>query len=442
MRRLRLGRRRRRGLCLTRSHHAGPAGEDRPRVLLISPHSSYRIAPYLHAAQRLGLDLLIASEGRHSLVSEVAEGVHVDLASPEAALQTVLQATRARPVTGVFGSDDATVELASRAAHALGLPHNPPDAARYTRRKDLARARLAAAGLPVPEHRCIELDRPLARQVEGVLYPCVVKPLAMSGSRGVIRADTRAELLAAIERLRPIVAELPVEEERRRVLIEAFIPGAEYALEGLLEGGELRVLALFDKPDPLEGPYFEETYYITPSRLAPALRARIAARVGQACAAYGLREGPVHAEVRLHGGEAWILEVAARTIGGQCARLLRFGTGLALEEIVLSWSIGRRLSLDEGEGGAGVLMIPIPRAGVLRRVEGVLAAQRVPYIEEVEISVREGYELAPLPEGSSYLGFIFARAPSAELAERALRAAHAHLEIVVAPLWRLGQAAT
>ena len=210
----------------------------------------------------------------------------------------------------------------------------------------------------------------------------------------------------------------------------------------MLHHGELRVLALFDKPDPLEGPFFEETYYITPSRLDAGTQALIRQRVAQACAAYGLVTGPVHAELRLHDGEAWILEVAARTIGGQCARLLRFGTGHGLEEQVIAEALGQALTPNADNGAAGVLMIPIPRAGILRRVEGLLAAQRMPYIEDIEISVREAYELVPLPEGASYLGFIFARAPTPELAEQALREAHACLNIVVAPVWKVGKGAS
>jgi len=411
-----------------------PVAAERPRVLLVAPHNSYRIAPYLKAAQRIGVDMLIASPGRHSLVSEIAEGVHIDLACPDAALQAMLAVAAARPITGVVGSDDSTVELASRAARALGLPHNPPLAAAYARRKDWARARLREAGLPVPRHRRIHLDAPLTRQIRGLHFPCVAKPLSLSASRGVIRANDLDELRAACLRIRPILAELHDPEERSHVLVEEFVPGPELALEGMLEGGELKVLALFDKPDPLDGPFFEETYYVTPSRLPVPLQARIRERVAEACAAYGLREGPAHAEVRVHGGEAWLLELAARTIGGQCARLLRFGTGHGLEDIVLARAIGRSLALEAEAGAAGVLMIPIPQAGVLRRVEGVLAAQKVPFIEEVEISVREGYELVPLPEGASYLGFIFARAPTPELAEQALRAAHARLRVVVAPL--------
>jgi len=233
-----------------------------------------------------------------------------------------------------------------------------------------------------------------------------------------------------------IIAGLDRREEREAVLIESFIPGAEVAVEGLLRAGQLEVLAIFDKPDPLDGPYFEETYYVTPSRHPRAVQDAVAARVAEACAAYGLREGPVHAECRINERGVWVLEIAARTIGGLCGRLLRFGTGYGLEELVLQHALGRRVATRGADGAAGVLMIPIPQAGILRRVEGVLAASRVPHIEEVVIDVREGYELVPLPEGASYLGFIFARAPSAAEAEAALRAAHAELRIVVAPLWK------
>ena len=217
------------------------------------------------------------------------------------------------------------------------------------------------------------------------------------------------------------------------------MPGREVAVEAMLDDGTLTILAMFDKPDPLDGPYFEETYYITPSRLAPALQRRIRQRVVAACRAYGLREGPIHAELRVRDGDARVIEVAARTIGGQCARLLRFGTGLSLEALVIAHAVGRPLAWQPSRNAGGVLMIPTPRAGILRRVEGVLAASRVPYVEEVEISIREGYELVPLPEGSSYLGFIFARAPNPALAERALRDAHACLNIVTAPMWKLSR---
>lgn len=419
---------------------ARPAGsaqsEPTRRVLLIAPYASYRTAPFIQAAQRLQAEVVIASQDRCALVGAHTLGVHLDPGDLDAALRTLLAQAQHTPFSAVIGTDDASTELAARVSGALSLAHNPRHAVLTARRKDLARACLTQAGVAAPWHRRIDLRHALAPQLAGMVFPCVVKPVGLSASRGVIRADTADELVRAIERIEKILASIDETEERHTLLVEEFIPGAEVAVEGLLTDGRLKLLAIFDKPDPLDGPYFEETYYITPSRHPPAVQQLIAERVSAACAAYGLRVGPVHAECRINANGVWILEVAARTIGGLCARLLRFGTGYGLEELVLAHALGLPLTTHSDTGAAGVLMIPIPQAGILRRVEGVMAAGRVAYIDEVIIAVREGYELVPLPEASSYLGFIFARAPTPAAAEAALRAAHACLRIVVAPLWK------
>ena len=412
---------------------------DRPRILVIAPHGSYRTGAFITAAHRLGVNVLLVSEGRHSIVSDYARGLHIDPTDEDAALEVILTEAVNEPVVGIVGTDDSTTELAARAARQLGLPHNSPTAVQLTRRKDKARACLTAAGLPVPEHRSLSLEQSLQEQFEGVAYPAVIKPVGLSGSRGVIRVNNLQELKQAVQRIKTMLQrEQHVDPDvANLLLLEKYIPGDEVAVEGMLRGGKLQVLAVFDKPDPLQGPYFEETYYITPSRHAHDTLDELQHTIQAACRTYGLQEGPVHAECRLNADGAWILEVAARTIGGLCGRLLQFGTGYSLEELVLAQAMGKALPLETSQHGAGVLMIPIPEAGVLKRVEGILAAQRVPYIESVDIQLREGHELVPLPEGNSYLGFIFARAPSAEQAEQALREAHACLKIVVAPLWKV-----
>lgn len=410
-----------------------------PHVLVIAPHGSYRTSDFIAAAHRLGVKVLLVSEGKHSIVSEYAQGLHVDFADPAATLQLILQQAAAQSVAGIIATDDSTTELAARAAEALGLPHNPPIAVHLARRKDRARARLAAARVQVPKYWCLQLDQPLTSQIDDIVYPAVVKPIGLSGSRGVIRVNTPNGLQQAVHRIQTMLQqESQLDPDvARLLLVEAYIPGAEVAVEGMLTAGQLQLLTVFDKPDLMEGPFFEETYYTMPSRHAPELLAALQESVQAACEAYGLREGPVHAECRLNDQGVWILEVAARTIGGLCGRLLQFGTGYSLEELVLAQAMGINLSLEINRQGGGVLMIPIPKAGILKRVEGILAAQRTPYIESVEIQIREGHELVPLPEGSSYLGFIFARAPTAAQAETALRAAHACLNIVVAPLWKV-----
>lgn len=408
----------------------------RQRLLLIAPHGSYRTAPFVDIAAAIGIDLLIASEGKYSLVSAYADGLHIDLRDPEAAINRIRREADSRPFSGIVATDDSTTELACLVAERLNLPYNQRDAARIARRKDLAREALAQAKIPVPSFKTISLDCPLDRQMFGIHYPCVVKPLALSASRGVIRANCKRELLEAIRRIERILSSERDCFERRTVLVETFIPGVEIAMEGMLIGGVLEVLLLFDKPDPLEGPFFEESLYITPSKLDRITQNLIRDRVEAACRAYGLTEGPIHAECRINSEGVWILEVAARTIGGLCSRLFRYCVGRGLEEIVLYHAIGTPVEASRMEGAAGVLMIPIPQAGVLRRVEGLKAAGQVPYIEEVVIQIREGYELVPLPEGSSYLGFIFCKAPTGAAAELALRQAHQQLTVVTAPIWK------
>jgi len=415
-----------------------------PCVLVIAPHGSYRTLPFIAAAERMGIRALIASEGRHSIVSAYASGIHIDFRDEDAALLDLLAAADRHRIVGVVGTDDATTELAARLARRIGLPHNDPAAVRIARRKDAARQRLAQHGVPVPRHRRFDLHQDLAGQVQGLAYPLVVKPVALSASRGVIRADDAVGLEQAVERVRQLLLGMnDLEADAQRyLLLEEFIPGAEIAVEAMLSHGKLHILTIFDKPDPLDGPYFEETYYITPTSLSAARQAEVRTVLEQACRAYGLHEGPVHAECRLNRDGIFILEVAARTIGGLCGRLLRFGTGYTLEELVLAQATGQSLLLQREDGAAGVLMIPIPAAGMLKRVEGLLAAQRVEYVEDIDIQVREGHALVPLPEGASYLGFIFARAPTAAAAERALREAHACLNIVIAPIWTLNQGST
>ena len=380
----------------------------------------------------------MVSEGEYTLAAE--GGLRVDLGDEEKALESIHAAARREGgFAAVVAPDDATVELAGRVASELGLAGNPPGAARLSRRKDLARARLAAAGARVPEFRVLDLRRPL--DLSGISFPCVVKPIAMSASRGVIRADDAAELAAAVGRVRAIVSGARDEEERSLLLVESFVPGPEVAVEGLLQDGRLEVLAIFDKPDPLDGPFFEESIYVTPSRLGRVAEERIVECVRRAVAAFGLVAGPVHAELRWNAGEAWLLEVAARTIGGECSRLLRFRAGHSLEEVVLAAAMGRRLPRGLDSAAAGVMMLPIPRSGTLRRVEGVLDALGVPGVDEVSISAGTGAELVPLPEGGAYLGYVFARGETPGGVESSLREAAGRLRIVIAPMWRLEPAA-
>jgi biotin carboxylase len=394
------------------------------RVLLLIPTTSYKAHDFLAAADRLGLTVSVGSDQPQVLEAFSQGGsVTVDFQDRARGLGQILDHAAAYSLAAVLGVEDVTVCLAAEAAAALGLPHNPPEAARRSVDKLASRQALAAAGLPVPSFCLLEPEDDRARAAREVSYPCVLKPLGLSASRGVIRADDPVSFQAAATRITEIAGEGPI-------LVESFIPGREVALEGLLDGGRLQVLALFDKPDPLDGPYFEETLYVTPSSLPAATQAEVR-RLAQATAtALGLEEGPVHGEFRINDEGVWPLEMAARTIGGLCARSLRFATGAGLEEIVLRHALGRPLTAGgPAEGASGVLMIPIPRPGRLRAVAGQAAARELEGIKEVTITIPLGQEVVPLPEGDKYLGFIFARAEGPEAVEAALRAAQDRLEI-------------
>jgi biotin carboxylase len=407
------------------------------RLLLLLPTTTYRTEDFLDAARTLGVDIVCASEKPSTFEAHAPDHLlTLDFTDPDDAAARVATLAERRPLSAVVGVDDLTTVAAAAIAERLGLRASAVAAVTAARDKYQMRQCLAAAGVPIPRFRRIALKDDPFLAARGVAFPCVLKPLALSASRGVIRANNVDQFMAAVRRIGALLQREDVAasgEAAEFVLAEQYIPGVEVALEGLLMGGTLHTLALFDKPDPLEGPYFEETIYVTPSRLPGPVQTAIEGVTAAACAALGLSEGPVHAELRVNDAGPWVLEVAARSIGGLCSRTLRFGTGLTLEEIILRHALGWPIAtLARERRPAGVMMIPIPRAGRLTAVGGTDAARAVAGIEEVTITVHLGQELVPLPEGWQYLGFVFARADTAAAVEAALRDAHARLTFDIA----------
>jgi hypothetical protein len=383
-----------------------------PTVLLVLPTSTYRAADFLEAAKAVGADVIVASEEQQALASTMGERfLRIDLCDPSVAAGEI--ARHSLKPDAIVGVDEQGVEVAAMAAELLRLPHNRPDAVAITRDKAKLRSTLTDAGLAQP--RTFD-DTPE--------FPCVVKATTLSGSRGVIRANSSGELQAAIDRVRAIAG------DDADLLVEEYVPGAEVALEGLLDDGTLYVLAIFDKPDPLEGPFFEETIYVTPSRLTSEMQAAVEQAVADACAAIGLVEGPIHAEIRLSPLGPVVLECAARSIGGLCSRALKFGAGISLEEVIVRHALGMSIEdLSRERAASGVMMIPIPRSGVLRDVRGVDAARAVDGIVGLDVTIPKGQRVQALPEGDRYLGFMFARGSSPAEVEAALREAHEVLGI-------------
>jgi biotin carboxylase len=406
------------------------------RVLIVSATTGYQLRAFDEAAGRIGVELAFATDRCHMLDDPWRDrAIPVRFYDEPASVDAIVANARETPLGAIVPVGDRPAVLAAAAAAALGLRGNPPAAARTSANKCLTRAALASAGLPAPWFEMLPLDRTdlLAR----ARFPCVVKPLELSGSRGVMRADSPQQLEEALARLRKLLERPQVRAERNpaheNVLVEGYIPGREFAVEGLIDRGCFQPLAVFEKPDPLEGPFFEETIYVTPPDSADGrLEALIVHTIGAAARAIGLQHGPVHAECRINDRGVYVLEVAARPIGGLCAKALRFnGDGdmlMSLEELILRHARGEAVDGRTRETAASaVMMIPVPRQGYLKGVDGLDSARAVSGISEIEITAKSDQLLQPLPEGASYLGFIFARAATSRDAVAAVREAHSRL---------------
>jgi biotin carboxylase len=402
-----------------------------PRVLLLLPTATYRAEDFQAAARALGADVVIGTERRLAISSFAEDScLVVDLERPERAADVIAGFHERAPLDAIVGVDDQGVLAAAVAAERLGLRHNPARAVATTRDKGQMRTAFAAAAVPQPPFRVVEAGSDPVDAARAVGTPCVVKPVSLAASRGVMRVDDTNEMGAAIARVRAILADAG-RDPSEHLLVERYVPGFEVVVEGLLRAGELDVLAVLDKPEPLEGPYFEETLLVTPSRLPRHTVETLRGVTKRATGALGLGEGPVHAELRVAEGRVSVLEVAARSIGGLCSRSLRFGAGASLEEVILRHALDLPVDVEREAAASGVMMIPIPSAGVLREVRGRSAASAVPGVEALEITIRPTRRVRPLPEGDRYLGFIFARAHTPREVEHALRRAHGHLDIVI-----------
>lgn len=392
------------------------------RVLFFAATTGYQVREFADAAGVLDIELVLATDRCHILDNPWGDdAAPVRFEDPEPGIESL--AGRG-PFNGILAVGDRPACVAAQAAEYLGgLRYHPAEAARVAANKLLTREHFRAGGLRVPEFRICSSATP----PDGIRYPCVLKPLDASASRGVIRANNAEEFRQAAER----IARMHITVQAGDILVEDYIPGREFALEGVVTAGKLQTLALFDKPDPLEGPYFEETIYVTPSRETSERQAQMRDAAQAAVGALGLTDGPVHAEMRVNGLGVWMLEVAARPIGGLCARVLRFNDG-SLERLLLRHAVGEDVSgFQLAPGAHGVMMIPIPHAGVYRGVVGLEEARRVPGVEDIIITAKEGQQMLPLPEGSTYLGFLFFRGPTADEVVKGLREAHQRLQFLL-----------
>lgn len=405
------------------------------RVLLLLPAAGYANQDYLDAARRLGIELILCADYCHKLAPGwgLSPLMSVPFDQPEIALPQVLAALKS-PVDAVLASDDHGMALAARLNKTFGLPGNSVEAVTQLTDKLRFRELQQRLGLRHPAFQCLSQSLEEAKFSESLMldFPIVVKPRRLNASQGVIRVNSPQELSGVIARTQRIQAKALRDAAAWDLLAEAYIPGTEAALEGVLQNGLLRVLAVFDKPDPLDGPFFEETRYVTPSLLPGNIQDEFAHAVQHACVAAGVCEGPIHAEARINAQGVWLLEIAPRGIGGLCGRILQATLGMGTAELALCHAANLPLpKAPTLQHAAGVMMIPIPAAGILKSVAGVAAAQALPHISGIEITAQPGQLIAPPPEGASYLGFIFSRADTPQIAADALLRAQALLEIQI-----------
>lgn len=414
------------------------------RFLIFSAKLGYQTRSFDEAAKKLGVELAFVTDRCHQLDDPWGDrAIPAHFESPDAAAQAVLESVRGQNVSGILALGDRPASTAARVARGLGIPYNHPAAVEACRNKLRMREVFREAGLRVPWFRAVALSPAPEPAFLGVSYPCVLKPLSLSASQGVIRANSPHEFTTGAKRIRQLLEAPEIRATREpnldQILVEGYIPGREVAVEALLTDGKLRVLAIFDKPDPLEGPYFEETIYVTPSSLAESQQQEIERTAGDAVHALGLSHGPIHAEFRINDDGVWPLEVAPRPIGGLCARALRFAANatspsIGLEELLLRHALGMPGSdWAREQAASGVMMIPVPKSGVLEKIEGEGSSRSVPGITGCEITARLHDYIAAWPEGSSYLGFLFAEAETPSEVEEALRSAHAKLQFSLTP---------
>lgn len=409
------------------------------RLLILASKLGYQTRSFAEAAARLGAEVVFGTDRCDRLDDPWADGaVPLHFEDPAQAAQRLADTFRERHVDAILALGDRPTATAAHAARALGIFHNSPDAVENCRTKLRQREVLRDAGLPVPEFFAFSLSEEISRVLPRVKFPCVVKPLSLAASQGVIRANNASEFMVAAKRITALLESPELKASREpsldRLLVERYLPGEEVAIEALLTNGELRVLAIFDKPGHPEGPYFEESIYVTPSRQPALAQASLVATLRASVRALGLTHGPVHAEFRLNEDGPWVLEISPRPIGGLCSRALRFGPEkIFLEELLVRHALGLNGSdLPREKESSGVMMIPVPRSGILEGVEGKAAAAATPGVTELHITARLHDYIAAWPEGSSYLGFIFARGNEPEEVVAALQHAHAKLHFTLA----------
>ena len=406
-------------------------------VILIIPSASYRTGPFMNAIKKLDLKVLVISDKSQVFSGKYPDNlIIINFNHWKDKSVEISKWAKNNGLKAVIGVDEESIVLAANLSNFLNVDHNSIESVLLTKNKYLMRTELKKTGLCSPWFKIFSIYESSNKIINEISFPCVIKPTFLSGSRGVMRVNTKKELSEGIKTLNEL---LSLDELRKRagkqsdyIMIEEYIPGKEVAIEGIVSEGKLTMLAIFDKPELLEGPTFEETIIVTPSVLTKKIQYSLLETLQIVVKALGIVKGPVHAEARINKNGNYILECASRSIGGLCSKVLEFQGGISLEELILRAYLGRNIEKSKLIGNArGVMMMPTEKKGILKEIGGVKDALVVNGVTDLQITVKPGEKLQPLPKGDRYLGFIFAEGNNQEFVINALKNAWSKIEIVL-----------
>ena len=406
-------------------------------VILIIPSASYRTGPFMNAIKKLDLKVLVISDKSQVFSGKYPDNlIIINFNHWKDKSVEISKWAKNNGLKAVIGVDEESIVLAANLSNFLNVDHNSIESVLLTKNKYLMRTELIKTGLCSPWFKIFSIYESSNKIINEISFPCVIKPTFLSGSRGVMRVNTKKELSEGIKTLNEL---LSLDELRKRggkqsdyIMIEEYIPGKEVAIEGIVSEGKLTMLAIFDKPELLEGPTFEETIIVTPSVLTKKIQYSLLETLQVVVKALGIVKGPVHAEARINRNGNYILECASRSIGGLCSKVLEFQGGISLEELILRSYLGRNIEKSKLIGNArGVMMMPTEKKGILKEIGGVKDALVVKGVTDLQITVKPGEKLQPLPKGDRYLGFIFAGGNNQEFVINALKNAWSKIEIVL-----------
>ena len=368
------------------------------KLLLVIPENSYKSNDFVVAAEKLGIDFLIITDSEQ-VSSKFSDTVIINKFDAELNKNNL---KKLKDVTHVLPVDHSALKFSGYLVDLLEVKGNKLESINLSMNKYESR-KIFNSLLD------IKVNNEIIKNIDDVNTfinkngTSVLKPIYGTASKSVLKINN-------VEKNKEQIEKLMQDCFDQDLVIEEYIDGKEYALEGTIINSELKKIVIFDKPVEYKHPYFEESIYITPSELSSEAEKRVVSIVDKACKKIGLEDGPVHVEFKINENQIFIIEINPRMIGGLCSRCLSFGLfKVSLEEIILHAFMNNELkNIELLNNYVGVLMIPTPKSGKFISINKE-ELEKIPNISNVEITVPEGSDLLEPPYGDKYLGFAFSQ---------------------------------